>query len=213
MALTLAGGLLEGHIRNRWGPSETMLAAAEKLAEFPHEFGGFQNNRWQMQASQTMSQDVIDTLECTGYFVRTYANPRTGESVNVFVIVGPAGPISVHTPEICYSSQDYVNRSPRECVAITDDAQANDEFWALSFKSKDVRGDVLRVYYAWSTGNHWRNPNDARYAFAGWPYLYKVQLAATMPPGADLKKGDTCQSFLRDFVPVARQYLIEPSTR
>ena len=196
MALTLAGGVLEGRIRNRWGPSETMLAAAQKLEDVPHQFGGPGNDRWQLQSSETMNPYVIEMLECTGYIVRTYANPRTGESVSLFVIVGPAGPIAVHTPEICYSSQNYKSRDPRKRVAIADAQGQDDQFWALTFKTKDVREDLLRVYYAWSTGNRWSAPNDARFAFAGWPYLYKIQLSSHLPAGTDLKTGDTCREIL-----------------
>jgi hypothetical protein len=211
MALTLAVGVIEGRIRNRWGPSETMRAAAQRLEDVPRQFGGPSNDRWQLQSSETMSPYVIEMLECTGHIVRTYANLRTGESVSFFVIVGPAGPIAVHTPEICFSSQNYTNDDPREPIAIPNVQGQEDKFWALSFKSKGARRDLLRVYYAWSTGNGWKAPNDARYAFAGWPYLYKIQVSATLPAGTDLKSNDTCEKFLKDFVPVLRQHLIEPS--
>ena len=65
-----------------------------------------------------MDEDTVEMLECTGNIVRTYENQRTGEVVSVFVIVGPAGPIAVHTPEICYSSQNYKSRDTRQQVAI-----------------------------------------------------------------------------------------------
>ena len=139
VALTLASGLLAGRIRNRWGPSETMLAAAKKLQEVPRQFGGAHNDRWQLQSSETMSDETVEMLECSGNIVRTYANPRTGEEVSVFVIVGPAGPIAVHTPEVCYSSQNYKSRDTRQRVAIADAQGQDDQFWALTFKSKDVR--------------------------------------------------------------------------
>ena len=119
----------------------------------------------------------------------------------------------VHTPEICYSTQDYRVNDARERLGIQDAKGQEDQFWALSFQSKHVEEQALRVCYAWSTGNHWSAPNDGRFAFAGQPYLYKVQLSATLPTGTDLKTSDTCQEFLKDFVPVLRQYLIEPSKR
>ncbi|MGA2255245.1 MAG: exosortase-associated EpsI family protein [Thermoguttaceae bacterium] len=209
-ALTLVTGVLEGRIRNRWGPSETMLAAAKKLEDVPTKFGGPDNDRWQLQSSDPMSDNTLEILECTGYLQRTYANPRTGDVVSVFVIVGPAGPIAVHTPEICFSSQDYKTRDTRQPVVIADPKGQDDQFWALTFKTKSVPEDLLRIYYAWGTGNRWSAANDARFAFAGWPYLYKIQLASRLPAGTDLKTDDTCQKFLKDFVPVMRQYLVEP---
>jgi hypothetical protein len=213
VVLTLGAGVLAGRLRNRWGPSETMLAAAQRLQDVPRQFGGPSNDRWQLQSSETMEPYVIQMLECTGSIVRTYANPRTGESVSLFVIVGSAGPIAVHTPEICYSSQNYKIRDAAKRVAVPDLQGQENQFWALSFTSKGPREDLLRVYYAWSTGNGWKAPSDARFAFAGSPYLYKIQVSTTLPAGTDLKTNDTCEKFLKDFVPVLRQHLIEPSPR
>jgi hypothetical protein len=212
-ALTLVSGVLQGRIRNRWGPSESARAAAKKLQDVPRRFGGPQNDRWQLQSSETMSRDSVEMLECTGYFVRTYANQRTGEVVSIFVVVGPAGPIAVHTPEICYPSRNYKSRGTRERVAIPDGEGQEHQFWALTFKSTSVQENLNRVYYAWSTGDRWSAPDDARFAFVGWPYLYKIQLSSNLPRETDLKTGDTCREFLKDFVPAARRYLIEPSRR
>ncbi len=211
IAVTLAAGVLQGRIRNRWGASESMLAAAQNLQDVPRKFGGPQNDRWQLQSAEPMSDDAAEMLECTGNIVRTYENRRTGEVVSLFVVVGPTGPTAVHTPEVCYSSQDYEVRDVRQPLAIADEQGQEDQFWALTFKSKRVQQDLLCVCYAWGTGGRWSAPNDARFAFVGRPYLYKIQLASKLPRGTDLKTNDTCRQFLQDFLPVLRQYLIENS--
>jgi hypothetical protein len=208
VALTLVSGVLQGHIRNRWGPSEAMRAAAQRLEDVPSQFGGPQNDRWRMQSSETMDQVSVEMLECAGYIVRTYANRRTGETVNIFVIVGPTGPTAVHTPEVCYSSREFKIRDQREQVAITGAEGQEDQFWGLTFKSNRLRGDLLRVYYAWSTGDHWSATKGPRYEFVGRPYLYKIQLAANLPEGTDPGPSETCRQFLKDFVPVLQKYLI-----
>ena len=213
VALTLVSGMLEGRIRNRWGPSETLQAAGQKLEDVPRQFGGGQNDRWQVQSLETIDRDSIEMLECTGYFARTYANRRTGQLVNVFVILGPAGPIAVHTPEICYSSRNYKIHDRRQRVAVPDAEGREDQFWALSFKANRAEGQLLRVYYAWSEGDRWTAPNDARFAFAGSPFLYKIQLSSNLPDGTDLKTGDTCREFLNDFVPVMRRHLFGSAGR
>ena len=188
-----------------------MRAAAQKLDDVPRHFGGPRNDRWQLKSSETMSADTVEMLECTGYLMRTYENRGTGRVVSVFVIVGPAGPIAVHTPEICYSSQNYKSRDTRQRVAIPGGQGQDDQFWALSFKTKSVQEDLLRVYYAWSTGDRWSAPNDARYAFAGWPYLYKIQLSSQTAGGDGPEDRRHLPGVFKDFVPVLRQYLIEPS--
>jgi hypothetical protein len=208
VVLTLASGVLQGRIRHRWGPSQSMLAAAEKLAEVPGQCG-----HWRLESSQEMEPGTVQMLECTGYLCRSYVNERTGELVSMVLTLGPAGPISVHTPEICYSSQNYKTRDQRQRVAIAD-AHATElgQFWTLGFRSKPPRADVLRVYYAWSTGSEWTAPDAPRFAFVGWPYLYKLQLSCNQAPGADVARGDACRRFLQDLLPAVKPYLLAPFT-
>ncbi len=82
-----------------------------------------------------------------------------------------------------------------------------------TFKNKNLQEDLLRVYYAWTTGDHWSAPNDARYSFTGWPYLYKIQASCEMSAGTDMDSTDTCRDFLRDFLPVLAKCLVAPEKR
>ena len=203
--LTLLSGLIQGRMSNRWGPSPDVLAVAKKLKDIPDRVGS-----WQLKVSDEMDDFTANMLQCAGYILRTYENLDTGESVNMFIILGPPGPISVHTPEVCYDSQGYPIRDPRQRVRIDPDGP-EDEFWALTLRSKDLDAGVLRVYYAWSTGGPWWATKGPRYAYAGSPYLYKIQLASRLPSYVDSEVNDPCSRFLQDFVPVAKRYLVAPS--
>jgi hypothetical protein len=211
VALTVASGVLQGRIRNRWGPSETMLAAAQELQRVPKSFGGAQSDHWRLKSTQPLADDAVEMLECTGYINSSYENQRTGEVVNVFVVVGPTGPIAAHTPEICMSAQNYASRDKHQRVVIHSTGEDDDEFWALSFKTKSAREDLLRVYYGWTTSDHWSAPDDPRFGFVGSPYLYKVQVESQMPAGSNLTTTDTCREFLKDFLPELRKHLISSS--
>lgn len=207
--LTIFSGVLHGRMSNRFGPSPETLAAAGKLAEIPQQFGD-----WRMQSSEELDKASRDELQPAGYFVRTYENRQTGDVVAVTLLLGRPGPISVHTPEVCYGSRNYETRSERKQVAIRNSAGAADEFWALDYKVNDVRGDLLRVYYAWSAGDRWTAPKDARFWSVGMPHLYKIQLSGLLPPGTtDLKSEDPCRKFLQDFVPAAKKCLVAPSVK
>jgi hypothetical protein len=133
--------------------------------------------------------------------------------VSVTILLGQPGRISVHTPEICMGSQNYQIQGERQKMALPGPAGAVDAFWALDYKTNDLRGDLLRVYYGWSTGDHWLALKDARFWSAGKPYLYNIQLSGLLPPGADSQSDDPCHKFLKDFVPAARECLIEPSAK
>jgi hypothetical protein len=207
-ALTIFSGVIHGRMSNRWGPSADLIAAADKLERIPRQFGD-----WRLKSSEELNPMTRNMLECAGYLVRQYENLQTGDMVNVTLLLGPPGPIAVHTPEICFPAHNYQARNEREAVAIPRASGGDDRFWALEYKMNDIRGGLLRVYYAWSTGGRWAAPNDARFTYAGQPYLYKIQLSGLLPPGAASSAHDPCAAFLRAFVPVAGKCMIEAPTQ
>jgi hypothetical protein len=164
-----------------------------------------------MQSSDQLDKVSKNMLECDGYFARTYVHQGTGDTVSVTVLLGPAGTIAVHIPEICYGSKNYSSRSERRRVAIAGQTRVKDEFWMIDFRRDNLRGDTVRSYYAWSTGRGWMAPDEPRYAFAGQPYLYKVQLSGLTPTEGEHEMDSSCHRFLQDFVPIASKYLIDPA--
>ena len=203
VVLTVLSGVIQGRMSDRWGPPRDVLAAAEKLNDIPSQFGN-----WKSESSDEIPQSTLTMLECSGYILRTYENEETGETVRVSLLLGPSGPMSTHTPEICYSSRDYTIQEDRHRVPLEIDG-SNESFWALTFQANNLDADMLRVYYAWNAGDHWSASENPRFEFAGRPFLYKIQLASHSLPRADLEAADPCHEFLRNFVPVARRYLAE----
>ena len=201
VVFTVLSGVIQGRMSNRWGPPRDVLAAAEKLDDIPSQIG-----IWRLTSSDEITQSTLTMLECTGYILRTYENQETGETVRVSVLLGPSGPMSVHTPEICYSSQDYTIHEQRRQVPIAIDG-SNESFWALTFQSNNLDADMLRVYYAWNPGDNWSAPEDPRFEFASHPFLYKIELASYLPPGTDVETDDPCRKFLQDLVPLAKPCL------
>ena len=146
-----------------------------------------------------MDEPTRQILDCAGYVNRQYVNRRSGETISLAIILGPAGPISVHTPEICYSSRAYSITTPRKQVLFTDQRGRSHAFWALTFRSNNVSADQLCVYYGWTSDGTWRAPESARFEFAGRPMLYKLQIATLSPPtetGQQKESQDACAKFL-----------------
>ncbi len=202
LVLTLAAGLLHGRISQRWRRDEQMLAAGQLLRDFPAQFG-----RWTMEDSFELSDVVVNELQCSGYFVRRYVDQETGQHVTVAVLVGPAGPISVHTPEICYSSRDWQLRGVRQASRVRDGSGNESEFWSLTMESTRLEGGLLRVAYAWTADGRWRAVESPRFRFAGQPRLFKFQLATALESGESEEEPE--QFFLKQFVPAMNQYLFE----
>ncbi|MFZ1936724.1 MAG: exosortase-associated EpsI family protein [Thermoguttaceae bacterium] len=208
VGLTIASGVIHGRMTNRWGVQIDTVAAANRLKEIPNEFGD-----WQLQAAEELDKGALQQLDPAGYVVRRYQNLQTGDVVNVTVLLGRPGPISVHTPEVCLGMQNYEVVGERRKATISAAAGA-DELWWLDYKVRNLSGDQLRLYYAWSSGGRWQALEDARFWSAGLPYLYKTQLSCVLPPGAtNPPSDDPCRKFLQDFVPVARKYLVPPAAK
>lgn len=151
VGLTLLGGGIHGRMNRRWGASLDVQRVAEQLREFPTDIGP-----WHMRESEPLSADVEAMLQCVGYVGRQYENRETGEVVSVALLLGPAGPISVHTPEVCYSSRDYTFRQARTRMKLGPGENPQDELWSTTLQSTRLDASYLRVYYGWSTGGAWR---------------------------------------------------------
>ena len=204
--LTLASGAIHGRLTSRWVSHPAMKAAAERLKSVPTQF-----RDWRMQREEEMDEVSANVLECAAYIDRQYVNDKTDEVVHVTVILGPAGPISVHTPEICLSSRRYRQMEERKPMRVPSKEPTDepDKLWGLTFKSRELSGHLLRVYYGWSRGGPWSAPESARRQHVGSPYVYKIQVAAPLPPLLTRHETDPCKDFLVEFLPVLQHYLVE----
>jgi hypothetical protein len=147
---------------------------------------------------------VQEVLECQGYSYCTYLNRSTGDVVNVAVILGPPGPIAVHTPEICYSSKEYKQTSHRR----HEDLPEGDSLWSVSFRSNSVDAQSFAVYYGWSDGDVWHATYDPRFEYAGSPYLYKLQLAGRSNRVDADADHEACRRFLEAYLPQLKSRLL-----
>jgi uncharacterized protein DUF3485 len=180
-------GYVYGRLSQRWGPSPNLQAAADHLQTFPKQLGD-----WNFLEELSMEESTVDMLECAGYVLRRYQNQTTGDTVTITIIVGPPGPIAVHTPEICYSSRAYSIKDKRKIISFDNGTSEPHTFWQTAFRSTRIATNIQHVYYAWSTGDTWQASKRPRYQFGGLPMLYKIQLAGTLATS----DRDPCKQFL-----------------
>ncbi|MGI9457250.1 MAG: exosortase-associated EpsI family protein [Aeoliella sp.] len=191
LSVTLFGGVIYGDYSNRWGVPSDLEAAAAQLGTMPAILGS-----WKLVEELTISQTALDMLECAGHTHRRYVDSDSGREVDVFIIVGPAGPTAVHTPEVCYSSRAYERSEERKKVGLANSGDSQDTFWFVEFSSRNVMASRLRVYYAWSEGASWNASESPRFEFGGAPLLYKIQLATTDVPRPGNEGTDAGHDFL-----------------
>jgi hypothetical protein len=195
VGVTLITGLVHGRLTQRWGPSPDLQAAANNLRNLPTNIGD-----WELLSEEPIKEEILQMLSCAGYVNRQYVNRKSGDTVSIAIVVGPPGPTSVHTPEICYSSRAYTIHEPRSRKTSLDAESRTHSFWSLTFRTNGPSSNRLRVYYAWCSGDVWTASESPRVEFAGQPLLYKLQLAAVDASGLTDKMQDQCEDFLSAFL-------------
>ncbi len=204
---TLFVGFLHGRISNRWGVrSDANVAAEHMRRELPEEIGN-----WRMKSDGKLPDPVIKVLQCPAYITRVYEHQQTGDLVNVAVLLGPPGPISVHTPEVCYSSREYTPEGDRHRTDVTDQAGQEHTLWQLPLRANNLDASSLRVFYGWSTGSQWGAPEHPRFMFGSLPHLYKLQVAVTDHPASKAINFDAGKDFLECFLPQLQSQMVEAS--
>lgn len=193
--ITLTGGILYGNYSQRWNASAEMRAAAIHLGQLPREIGS-----WKAVEEVPIDDSALQMLECTGHINRRYVNEETGKSLQLAIMLGPPGPIAVHTPEICYSSRAYELQGERSKTLLEVSTGMRHLFWTVDFTTRNALADGLRVYYAWGDGRKWFASNSPRFEFAGAPLLYKLQVATYVNPYAGDEGSDPSRQFLEELL-------------
>lgn len=200
--ITVASGAVHGYLDGRLTDATSIEAMASKLDAIPDQVGP-----WTLVSDQDLPENAQRILRCDGYVNREYWNPQTGDRVYVAVLMGPRGPIAVHTPEICFSSTGTEPMAPRQPRSIETGGQ-NDRLWNLQFAQPGQTNPELDVWYGWSDGGPWQASENPRFWLTD--RLYKIQLASR--PAADgggasgAGGGKTpAEDFLNHFLPALRQ--------
>jgi hypothetical protein len=195
LGLIFFSGVAHGLLSNRWGIAQDVHALGAQLGTIPMEIGP-----WKCSEETKLDDRVEKMLEATGYISRLYVHQATGESVNVFLVFGPKGPIAVHTPEVCYSARAVSLTSARQSVPCDYDAQ-DGTIWKLGFETNTIDKRKMSVYYGWTDGGPWQAANSPR--FWRTDFLYKIQTSSQ----ATGKKEDSTDEFFKVFMPEVRKVL------
>lgn len=202
VAMTVVVGIVHGRWTNRWGHRPDIKSAGIRLEQLPMTIGD-----WQSKTNDALDPGAASLLRCAGTVSRVYENGKTGDRISIAVLLGPSGPISVHTPEVCYSSQDYHISQDRTRWTLADADQSGDELWDLRMEGNDISAAPFRVLYGWTNNKLWHATENPRFSFGGSSYLYKLQLAGPIP--TEEQKRDVCREFLTEFLPILRKHMLD----
>ena len=199
-ALTAAPAVVQGVLTRRWSATTDLSGAATQLVDFPAHFGD-----WQQQGEEEkVPEEALRELQCAGCFNRHYVNQRLGRDVTVIVMVGPAGPLIRHPPEICYGNRaNQLLAKPVDVELTTSDA-VHHRLRLLRYANPRAVSGEFSVCYGWSENGAWDAPAYPRVVFGGAPMLFKMQVLTTDSLPKDGGLPPATAQFLNDFLPLLR---------
>jgi len=202
----IVSGAAAGLWTSRWGESKALQKAAARLDRLPPSLG----DSWDVQEG-TLSEQEIAVAEIDGYVSRRYVHRRTGTIVSVLLLCGRSGPMSVHTPEICFAGAGFTQVGAQG--AYEGPPGSRSEFQVLDFSKANVATPtLLRVFLSWGYNGEWAVPARPRFAFAGKPYLYKLYVTREMAKPNEPIKDDPATELLKDLLPQLQETLFAGSS-
>jgi hypothetical protein len=134
--------------------------------------------------------------------LREYRRGPGDPVLSALVLCGLAGPISVHTPDVCYRGAGYELAAPPARHRIErGEGQEPAWFWVGDFEQRGVPAPRrLRIFWGWNAGGGWKAADSARFEFAGAPVLLKLYVIREMSHGGEPLEKDPARGLLRELL-------------
>jgi hypothetical protein len=200
VVLTAVPAVVQGVLTRRWSGKADLQGAAARLVEFPTQFGD-----WQQQGEEEkVPEEALRELQCAGCFNRHYVNQRLGRDVTVIVMVGPAGPLIRHPPEICYGNTANQLLGKPVDIELTTTDSIEHRVRLLRYANPRAVSGEFSVCYGWSEKGAWDVPTYPRVEYGSAPMLFKMQVLTTDAVPKDGGLPAATARFLSDFLPLLR---------
>src|SRR5690606_20435454 len=114
------------------------------------------------------------------------------------MVCGSPGPISVHTPDVCFAGIGYemMTEPKRLQLGMPDGRTA--EFWWADFRRPNAgQVPILRTFWSWRDQGTWMVVDHPRLEFAASPVLYKLYVAIPVITPDNALAGQPDAEFLR----------------
>jgi hypothetical protein len=146
---------------------------------------------------------------------RTYTN-ASGETVDVWLVVGHARDIGRHTPDVCYVAQGFSQDGTKQKHKIEVEGEAPATFFTARFRREDQAGIPTRVFWAWNAneeeskedgGQDWVAPDNQRLHFGNNTALYKMYFTARMSDRDQPPRDNVAMEFAKVMLPAVNRSL------
>jgi hypothetical protein len=189
-------GIVHGYWTDRWAPPVEVTEAAERLNALPLKLGV-----WEGEVEPVKPGEAGAGV--AGCIRRRYIHRQTGETISLFLVCGRPGPVSIHTPDVCYGANGFLVHTPSRY-----EFGPGDSMWKADATRTSATEEIhLRLYWGWNDGSVWRAATDPRVEFAHRPVLYKLYVVRELSGSDASRRGEPCEEFLHTLLPVLRKVL------
>ncbi len=195
----VACGIVHGFWTDRWAAPVEVTKAAQRLNAIPLELG-----EWEGEAMEVKPGEAGAGV--AGCIRRRYVHRQTGAAISLFLVCGRPGPVSIHTPDVCYGASGFLVNSRSRY-----EPGSGDSMWKADATRTSASEETrLRLYWGWGDGSAWMAAEDPRMQFARRPVLYKLYVVRELSGGTEPNRGEPCEEFFQLLTPVLRQVLFAP---
>lgn len=205
MVVLIVSGLVHGLWTDRWGWSAEPEASAAKVAALSTTVGD-----WDMVHERSLDPNELADAGVVSYVVRTYRHRETRSQVEILLLCGRPGHISVHTPDICFQGAGYeFSGSPSRKA---DTGQPGNDFWTADCaKQTGALPENYRLYWSWNAEGRWQAPDNPRLTFARHKALFKLYVIEKTPSTHGSSEKDPAVDFLGQLLPELKKRLFPES--
>ncbi|MCI0685069.1 MAG: EpsI family protein [Gemmataceae bacterium] len=199
VAILFVCGLVHGLWAERWHTSRALTSALERVALVPLEIGD-----WRGEALEG-DHEAFETAGAQRYWIRSYTNARTRQTVLAILMCGRAGRMAIHTPQLCYPGAVYeMDDAPVSTPMTSASGEALGTLnTARLSKTRGVGSKAVRLYWGWNPGDGWHAPSNPRWTYSGRPFLYKLYVSESQMPGNE----NAAAALLQELLPELRKTL------
>ena len=207
--IVVATSLVQGFWTDRWKSSHLLQDAVKRIDLIPTSFGDWVSNPLEIDQRQLEAAGIV------GSMMRRYENQRDKRSFNVLLVCGRPGPISVHTPDICYTGAGlcFQNSPAQATVSYGNPARTAVGWYGDFMKEASVVAHGLRIFWSWSPGDGWKAPTNPRLDYAGYRALYKLYVIRESNGTAIKIDNDPIAEFMKELLPELDRALAQTQTR
>jgi hypothetical protein len=194
VATVIVVGVVQGFWTDRWHVGEKVDNAVKSLDKVPTVLGDW--------TGEDLKMGGRDLLGLAGAVYRRYQNKKTGDVISIALVCGRPGPVSIHTPDVCYGASGYkVGKVIEYTVKGAGDTVNAPTFYSADM-SKVTASELTqqRLFWTWRSQKRWQVTEDPRVHFAGQPVLFKFYIARDLTAPVPVDQ-DPIVEFLRQLLP------------